>query len=283
SPLLVVLPTGGGKSILFEGPAKKGGVSIVIVPLIALRADLNKRALLHGIDSQEWGGRINNDTLLVFVTAEASMKPNFKQYIRGLIVRQLLQRIYIDEAHMLIFDSDFRDAYKGVFWYASLGVQIVFLTATMPPYMLREFDAAALITRTVVVRASSNRPNTIYSCYKVPRGEVHRKALQIIHAYPIEPQERILLYTRSVHTCQVMAEHLQCGLYHSESPNKNADLNDWLAGKSQILVATTALGAGVDIVNIRLVCFVNLPHSFVDFAQGSGRGGRDGRTCSTVV
>ncbi|KAH8144443.1 uncharacterized protein LAJ45_11573 [Morchella importuna] len=45
----------------------------------------------------------------------------------------------------------------------------------------------------------------------------------------------------------------------------------------------TALGAGVDIVNIRLVCFVNLPHSFVAFAQGSGRGGRDGRTCITVV
>ncbi|KAG4268970.1 hypothetical protein FPRO04_14790 [Fusarium proliferatum] len=114
--LIVVLPTGGGKSIFFMLPAfmedergKGGPVSIVVVPFISLVQDLVTRARELGIDCMEWKSDIDReerqrDARLVVVSADVAVSEGFTAYVESIRVRGLLERIFFDECHTVITD-----------------------------------------------------------------------------------------------------------------------------------------------------------------------------------
>ncbi|KAI5842671.1 P-loop containing nucleoside triphosphate hydrolase protein, partial [Morchella snyderi] len=168
---------------------------------------------------------------------------------------------------------------------------VIFLTATPPPDLLREFEASALIKNLKLIRASTNRKNMKYEVFKDRRNNILPIVKMIVGDMVVDGNRindrnsgnKILIYTRTKNVCKVLGKELKCGIYHSESPGKDSSLREWIEDEKNILVATTALGAGVDFANIRLVIFAGTPHTFVDFAQGSGHGGRDWMPCRTVL
>ena len=105
SPVIAVMPTGGGKSITFMLPAScgHGGVSIVVVPLIALRQDMRQRCQRMRITCVEWSSRRPPESAsVVLVTPESAVSEDFRTFINRLRAMQQLERIIIDECHVIL-------------------------------------------------------------------------------------------------------------------------------------------------------------------------------------
>lgn len=131
------MPTGAGKSILFMLPAfvGVGGVSIVVVPLLALRIDLVTRCKKANIRVAEWDGRKAVDgALIVLVTPEATKGAGFQTFLRRLKQTERLDRIVIDECHVILGEEGgFRPYLQKLGQLVSAHTQMLLLTATLPP------------------------------------------------------------------------------------------------------------------------------------------------------
>lgn len=151
--VVVILPTGAGKSLLFMLPCtlRDAGITILVVPLVALRGDLLRRLRELEIDYIEWLPAEKREPGLVSVTAEAASTRDFLKYSRTLISQQKLDGIVVDECYLTITAAGYR---KSIIDLAA----ICDLTATLPPSMQAEFEERNHILRSKVVRASSNRP-----------------------------------------------------------------------------------------------------------------------------
>jgi superfamily II DNA helicase RecQ len=112
SPVVVVMPTGGGKSLLFMLPAwvEPAGTTVVVVPLIALRGDLTQRCHALGISCVEWESRRPpDDASIVLVTPESALSEDFMTFLNRQRMMQRLDRIVIDECHIVLNQqADFR-------------------------------------------------------------------------------------------------------------------------------------------------------------------------------
>ncbi|KAK0886533.1 hypothetical protein LTR91_027019, partial [Friedmanniomyces endolithicus] len=137
SPIVAVMPTGAGKSVLFMLPAwvEPGGVSIVVVPLKGLREDMVHWCEQLGIRCAVWDGRQQPDgASIVLATPEKAMQDAFGTYISRMKQTQRSDRIVIDECHVILNDQlDFRKRMQQLGKLAHAEVQMVLLTATMPP------------------------------------------------------------------------------------------------------------------------------------------------------
>jgi hypothetical protein len=137
SPIVAVMPTGSGKSLLFMLPAwlEPRGVSIVVVPLLALREDLIFRCQQVGIQCAIWDGRQQPDgATLVFVTPEKAVDEAFSSYLSRLKQARQLDRIVIDECHVVLNDQlHFRPHLQRLGQLAQGETQMLLLTATLPP------------------------------------------------------------------------------------------------------------------------------------------------------
>lgn len=106
--MVQIASTGEGKSISFFLPAyvsatiDEGGVTVVVVPLVALQDDLVRRADEYGIESYVWRQRQKRIARLIFVTPESATSKSFYEFVQLLHVRQLLDRVVVDECHMLL-------------------------------------------------------------------------------------------------------------------------------------------------------------------------------------
>ena len=137
TPIVQVAGTGEGKSLTFMLPAycEPSGVTIVVVPMLALRADMEQRCRQAGLSVSVWesgGGRVAS---MVLVTPETALTKGFAEFVSRLRDRQQLDRVVVDEAHLLLESNwAFRPALKLLGQRLSeMGVQRVFLTATLSP------------------------------------------------------------------------------------------------------------------------------------------------------
>ena len=147
SVLVVVLPTGGGKSLLFMVPAVRGvngGVSIVVIPFVALSDDLIARARSFGIDCVRWrlaeeegreAGSLVRVASLVVVSADQASSQEFSCYVDALRSRRLLRRIFIDECHTIIIDVGYRERLTELKGLYRFDCPVILLTATLPVHL----------------------------------------------------------------------------------------------------------------------------------------------------
>ncbi|KFA70949.1 hypothetical protein S40288_10242 [Stachybotrys chartarum IBT 40288] len=308
SPVLVVMGTGQGKSMCFMLPAASctGGITVVVVPLVSLLGDMMDRCQQLGIACAEWRtDRAPGNVSIVFVTPESALTKRFLDYLEALRVTARLDRVVIDESQTVLEGTPaFRPRLRELGRLALVGVQMVYLTATLPPRREAElFELTNTRPEHVErIRMKTTRSNVAYSVIGVSPSPSHNaseamtEAVLAIVARKLQEHHwpaKIIVYTQRVEATVHLAERLCCDAYHREVDTRDGKaerLRAWRQGvrrvqigEGRVIVATNALGLGIDVPDIRVVIHVDMPRRMEDYAQQSGRAGRDGQASEAVV
>jgi superfamily II DNA helicase RecQ len=301
TPLVAVLPTGGGKSLIFIVPAmlSGAGVTIVVAPYAELKRQLVTRCLEAGLECKHWPEARDSWPRVVLVSAEAASSDDFLQWAADLRVRDRLDRVVIDECHLMFTAAnEYRRKLRALVLLRNLGCPFVFLTGTLPPLCQRDFEEAMQLQNPLYIRASSHRVNVEYSVLRVRNGrgpmETKRLAdarLGLKTTTTTKSGGKGIVYCASHSKCKALARLLGCHYYHGTPEDgdahflaqREAGFQAWLRGESPYIVATAALGTGIDVPGITHVIHVEAPHSIIDYAQEAGRAGRAGERVEAVI
>ncbi len=289
---VVLMPTGGGKSLCYQIPALlREGTGIVVSPLIALMADqvaaleavglraayLNSTLDLHeaqAVEQQLLAGELD----LLYMAPERLVLPRTVQ----LLQRAQLALIAIDEAHCVSqWGHDFRPDYLGLSMLADAfpGVPRIALTATATEQTHRELTERLRLEQARHFVASFDRPNIQYRIE--PKASPREQLLRLIAAEH-EGDSGIVycLSRKSVETtAQWLADRGIPALpYHAGLPPevRQDHQERFLRADGLIMVATIAFGMGIDKPDVRFVAHLDLPKSIEGYYQETGRAGRDG-------
>lgn len=288
--LLVLMPTGGGKSLCYQIPALvRPGVAIVVSPLIALMEDQVAALKLQGIRAAYYNSSLkseearlvlsqlhNNELDLLYIAPERLVSQSFLERLQDCP----LALFAIDEAHCISqWGHDFRPE------YASLGllksyfpeVPVIALTATADQ-QTRQDIIAKLNYQPKQYVASFNRPNIHYSV--VNKNNPTKQLHQFLQT---QAQQSGIIYCGTRNSVERLAAKLQelgyrarayhAGLAHSERREVQTLFR---YDRIDIVVATIAFGMGIDKPNVRFVVHYDLPKSIESYYQETGRAGRDG-------
>ena len=297
--VVAVLATGTGKSLLFQLACSLPGAhtTILVVPLVALRLDLLKHCRQMGIDCEEWRPGSRTQAPLVFVSVEHAGQGSFYQYLYELHQARQLDRVVIDECHLVLTAAIYRRRMSKLVVLRGIQVPFVYLTATLPVYLQQRLYQHHHLTKVVEIRGPSRRPNLRY---RVQRSRRQEGTLLISAATTIQQRwaeqydsgngpQRCLIFTRSKKDSEEVAGLLGCDYYHADvgegDPEAKGEiLTRWMAGgEGPFLVGTSGLGAGLNYPSVRLVVHIDEPYSLVAFSQESGRGGRDQQAAESLV
>jgi ATP-dependent DNA helicase RecQ len=297
--VLVVLPTGYGKSLCFQLPAlalarSGSGCTLVVSPLIALMNDqvaalrargVRASALHSAIPWAEQRGVLDDLAAqeLVYVSPERLESARVRRSLMG------VARVVIDEAHCVSeWGHDFRPEYARLGWLKeALSVPLMALTATATP-RVRTHVVTSLGMRDVVrVERASLRPNLSFHVALPDGGDTRTGwACELLRARGFGARKcvgRALVYTATRKRAEAVQKALRkagvrAGYYHagrSESARMTAQRR-FQDGTTPVLVATSAFGMGIDLPDVRLVLHVEAPGTLESYVQQAGRAGRDG-------
>ena len=296
---LVLMPTGGGKSICYQIPALvMSGITIVVSPLISLMKDQVEALRSNGIEAAALNS--GNDTTADTVIRRKCMTGQIKLlYIspEKLMAEMdyLLQNINIslfaiDEAHCISqWGHDFRPEYTqlGVLRDRFPDVPIMALTATADKITRQDIINQLRISNAKEFVSSFDRPNLSLS---VKRGYKSAEKMHfILNFIKARPNDAGIIYCLSRKTTEKVAADLRkkginAAAYHAGLSNLERSQTQELFKNDQLLVvcATIAFGMGIDKSNVRWVIHFNMPKSIESFYQEIGRAGRDGAPADTV-
>jgi superfamily II DNA helicase RecQ len=296
SPVLVIMGTGGGKTMLFQLPARsqKGGTTIVVVPLKSLEESLHERCIELGISSIQWdSSQQERMAQVVFVQPESAITASFARYLNRLQGLGQLVRVVFDECHT-IQDSqpDFRpDMKKASAAMVRRGVQMLYLTATLAPVDEPEFmDIIKVkIPPEGIFRGSTSRCNVAYSVVEyeghVEQAQAVRDLVeQKLEEYPTPA--KIIIYSSSTDAIKELGRELGYPMYYADvgsEAEKKQIRQRWESGQERVVVASNAFGLGIDRPDVRIVIHVGPIYQMKSYGQESGRAGRDGERSEAII
>ncbi len=294
-----VMPTGAGKSLTYQIPARVlGGTALVVSPLIALmkdqvdamaRAGLRAAFLASTLSPEERRERVRalrkGEIELLYASPEG-----LEGSVGALLEGTRLSLIAVDEAHCIShWGHDFRPAYRNLAGLRSrFDAPVLALTATATPEVARDIAAQLGMRRPLLVRGSFFRPNLRIEMVKKGEGPSAReRVIRMVSARRGESGIVYALSRRSVEeTAAALRVHrIEAGAYHAGlEPEARTRVQDaFRSGAIDVVVATVAFGMGIDKPDVRFVVHRDMPRSVEAYYQEIGRAGRDGAPADCVL
>jgi ATP-dependent DNA helicase RecQ len=295
---LVVLPTGGGKSLCYQAPAVLcGGTTVVISPLIALMKDQVDGLRTNGVAAAQLdsslshgersvtemelrGGRLS----LLFISPERLVQTDLYRLLQQIGVRTFA----IDEAHCIShWGHDFRPEYRQLArlrdFFPNAAVHAY--TATATEQVRRDIIAQLALQQPEVLVGNFDRPNLTYRV--LPRHNLLRQVTEVLERHAGEGG---IIYCPTRREVDDLGAALkQQGInvlpYHAgmTAEQRHEAQEAFMAERCDVIVATVAFGMGIDRSNVRFVLHTGLPKSLEHYQQESGRAGRDGLEAECVL
>ncbi len=291
---LVIMPTGGGKSLCFQLPALLlPGVTLVVSPLIALMKDQVDRLNTIGIPATfinssisltEADNRLQQALAgayrLIYIAPERFHSQSFQKIIRQLTV----SLVAVDEAHCISqWGHDFRPSYLQLRQFIkSLGrPPILALTATATPEVRQDIAKQLDMTKPQEIITGFGRPNLHFGIISTADGYKKDVVLETIQK---APEASGIVYVSTRQRADELVNfltdyHISAVEYHAglTADERQRLQNEFMTGRAKVIVATNAFGMGIDKADLRFVIHYDMPGTIEAYYQEAGRAGRDGQ------
>jgi len=295
---LVLMPTGGGKSLCYQLPALYfKGLSLVVSPLIALMKDQVDALRLNGISAEYINSSLSSQEIagiqkkvragqvrILYIAPERLDLQSFRDFLAQLTV----SLIAIDEAHCISeWGHDFRPEYRNLKQLRAIfpKTPVMALTATATQKTREDIIKQLDLNEPKMFISSLNRPNLTFAIRR--KRATFRKLLRLLHKYH---NESAIIYCFSRKDTEKLALQLQSAgfkalPYHAglDKDIRRQTQDKFIKDEISIIVATIAFGMGIDKSNIRLIVHYTFPKSIEGYYQEIGRAGRDGLPSECVM
>lgn len=295
---LVLMPTGGGKSLCYQVPALCfPGMTIVISPLLALMEDQVRALEQFGVKAAFLNSTLSmgeaqhvselaaqNELDLLYVSPERVLKPNFIEFLKTCQISLFA----IDEAHCVSeWGHDFRPEYAQLMTLKEdfPDVPRIALTATADTPTRKDIIERLAMDQSGVFISSFDRPNIRYQVK--PKQNANQQLLKFIESHQGQAGIVYCMTRDKVEETAAMLQQQGYNAlpYHAGLSHKIRKYHQerFILEEEVIIVATIAFGMGIDKPNVRFVAHMNLPKNVESYYQETGRAGRDGLPASTLL
>jgi ATP-dependent DNA helicase RecQ len=298
---IVVMPTGGGKSLCFQAPAMvHDGMAVVISPLISLMKDQVDALIGNGVPAALFNSSLAADEKtriaagirdgryrLLYVSPERLAGEGAEGFL-ALLARARVSFVAVDEAHCISqWGHDFRPEYRQLGRLRELlpGISVHAYTATATARVRRDIAAQLALRQPHEFVGSFDRPNLVYRV--LPRASLKKQLLEVLGRHKGEAG---IIYCTSRREVDALAAWLtETGIpalpYHAGLTDRErvANQDAFISERVDVVVATVAFGMGIDRSNVRFVVHAGAPRTLEHYQQESGRAGRDGLEAECIL
>ena len=304
--VLVIMPTGGGKSLCYQLPALlRSGLTIVISPLIALMQDQVPALQANGIGATFLNSTLafaqvttrqdailSGDIKLLYIAPERLFTAAFTNFLEQISQKVGISTFAIDEAHCVSeWGHDFRPEYRQLFQLKQRYPQIpiIALTATATERVRSDIAQQLRLADPHIYVSSFNRQNLYYEVVQKTKKPYAQLLEKIKHHQNTDEDSGIIYCLSRKHVNEVTGKLQQEGIkalpYHAglSSEVRETNQNKFIRDDIQIIVATIAFGMGINKPDVRFVIHYELPRNLESYYQEAGRAGRDGEAAKCTI
>ena len=311
--VFALMPTGSGKSLCYQLPSLAlQGVTVVVSPLLSLMHDQVESLQARGIKASHLASDVSKSkrqkllkefadgrVKMLYVSPERIVGSHSEQdalssALSKLHARNFISLFVVDEAHCISqWGPDFRKKYRQLSCLRRdfPGVPILALTASATAIVEKDVLRSLALKNVVCFRDSFERNNLFLEVrHKSSQNQALEEIVSLIKAVAGPQSICGILYVTSREDVERMAQRLRdhgicCGVYHAGlTPKKRREsFNEWKSGEVQVIVATVALGMGIDKKDVRFIWHLSMPAAIERYHQEIGRAGRDGMPCRCIL